>query len=185
MKSILKGVVAFLLLLYPVAIFFGISFFEPRFLTLFLLVVILVRFLSTTNVKFGAKGIERTLLIFSIILICIAFFNNSIIALKLYPVLINTSLLFVFLISLKFPPTAIERLARLKEPDLPPEGVSYTRKVTIVWSVFFSLNGLAALYTAMYTEIEIWTLYNGLISYILMGALFGSEWIYRRYYLKG
>ena len=34
--------------------------------------------------------------------------------------------------------SAIERIARLQHPDLPPEGVVYTRRVTQIWCVFFS-----------------------------------------------
>jgi len=184
MKSILKVAVGLLVALYPIAVYFGISYFEPRYLALILLFVILLRYLSTNKMKFGAKGIEIALLFLSLILISVTFFYNSIVALKLYPVLINASLLLVFLISLRFPPTAIERLARLKDPNLPPEGVSYTRKITVIWSVFFIFNGLVALYTAMFTNIEIWTFYNGLISYVLMGTLFISEWLYRKYFLK-
>ena len=62
-----------------------------------------------------------------------------------YPVLVNAILLAVFAASLWRPPTVIERIARLREPDLPPAAVVYTRRVTIVWSVFFALNGAAAL----------------------------------------
>ena len=95
--------------------------------------------------------------------------------------IIKESFLIVFSYSLLKPPSVIERLARLQEPDLPEEGVIYTKKVTLVWCVFFVFNILASLYTVFYTSTEIWTLYNGLISYVLMGTLFLSELLYRKW----
>ena len=74
----------------------------------------------------------------------------------------------------------IERVARLREPALPTAAVSYTRKVTIAWCVFFLLNGAIALYTALWASLEAWTLYNGFIAYLLIGLMFGVEWLIRR-----
>ena len=37
------------------------------------------------------------------------------------------------------------------------------------------LNGAAALYTARFTPLETWALYNGLIAYLLIGAVFAVE----------
>ena len=73
----------------------------------------------------------------------------------------------------------IERFARMKHPDLPPEGVRWCRKVTVVWCVFFVLNGSAALATVLSGDRDLWTLYNGFVSYLLMGLLFAGEWLLR------
>jgi uncharacterized membrane protein len=104
-----------------------------------------------------------------------SFWLNSSGAVLYYPVLVNAALFVVCVASLASPPSVIERIARLGEPDLPPAAVAYTRRVTIVWTVFFALNGAAALYTALYTPLETWALYNGLIAYVLIGALFTVE----------
>ena len=89
-------------------------------------------------------------------------------------------MLAVFGYSLFHPPSVVERLARLQEPDLPPSGVAYTRQVTKVWCVFFVLNGVAAAFTALYCSDAVWALYNGLIAYVLMGCLMGIEWCVRQ-----
>jgi len=34
--------------------------------------------------------------------------------------------------------------------------------------------------TARFASLQTWTLYNGLIAYLLMGVLFGGEWLLRR-----
>jgi uncharacterized membrane protein len=73
----------------------------------------------------------------------------------------------------------VERMARLTEPDLPPEAIGYTRKVTQVWCGFFVINGSIALGTAIWASPEVWTLYNGVIAYVLMGLLFGGEYLVR------
>jgi len=99
--------------------------------------------------------------------------------LRFYPVLINAMLLCTFGLSLKVGPPVIERIARLRFPDLPPEGVRYTRKVTQVWCGFFAANGTIAATLAFWGTWSWWTLYNGAISYALMGALMLGEWILR------
>ena len=104
--------------------------------------------------------------------------------LKLYPVLVNAVLLIVFGLSLWRPPSVVERLARLTQPDLPPRGVAYTRQVTRVWCAFFVVNGGLAAATALWASDAVWALYNGLLAYGLMGALFAGEWLVRQRVMK-
>ena len=101
-------------------------------------------------------------------------------ALRAWPVLLSLALAAVFAWSLRHPPSAIERIARITKPDLPPEGVAYTRKVTAVWLCFFLANAAIAAWTALFARLETWTLYNGLVSYLIIGAIFAVEWAVRR-----
>ncbi len=101
-----------------------------------------------------------------------------------YPVWVSLLMLAVFGGSLFAKQTVIERLARLQHPDLPSEGVRYTRKVTQIWCVFFVLNAAASAVLVWMREYEWWALYTGLLSYALMGLLLGGEWIYRKTVLK-
>lgn len=98
---------------------------------------------------------------------------------KFYPVLINIFMLILFSQSLIFPPSIIERIARKTEKTFPPEAVLYTRRVTQVWCVFFIINGTISLITIFWASPKIWSLYNGVISYLLMGLLFGGEYFVR------
>ena len=118
---------------------------------------------------------------FAIALLVIAATTSNELLVKFYPVLMNLGMLAIFGHSLLVPPSIVERLARIREPDLAPEGVAYTRKVTLAWCVFFVLNAAIAAYTALYTELEVWTLYNGLIAYLLMGSLMAIEFCVRIY----
>ena len=108
------------------------------------------------------------------------FSQDSEIGLRFYPVLVNAGFFFMFFYSLFYPPTVIERLARIKEPELAESGVAYTRKVTGVWCVFFVLNGSIAAYVAFFSSLQVWSLYNGLIAYIVMGCVFVGEFIVRQ-----
>jgi uncharacterized membrane protein len=110
-----------------------------------------------------------------LVLAAVSFWLEESGAVLYYPVLMNAALLVVFGASLVHPPSVVERIARVREPDLPPAGVAYTRRVTIVWTIFFVLNGAAALYTALFTTLETWALYNGLIAYVLIGTVFAVE----------
>lgn len=100
--------------------------------------------------------------------------------LKYYPAFVSLLMLSIFGHSLWFPPTYVEKIARLYEPNLPQKAIIYTRRVTIVWCGFFLLNGTIACLTARYLPERMWMLYNGGISYLLMGGLFAGELIFRQ-----
>ena len=167
-------IISVLTLAYPLLVYLGLGHFEPRWLALMLAGVALARACATRERVWLAAAAGAMLLAAASAL------GNQALPLKLYPVLVSSVLLVVFATSLFYPPSVIERLARLREPDLPPEGVAYTRRVTQVWCGFFVINGSIALCTALWATDAIWALYNGLISYGLMGVLFAGEWLVRR-----
>lgn len=171
--SLPNAFIGLVTVVYPLAIYFSLGHFEPRWAALILFSVAVTRALaSRENFWRYAAGAALLLALLSMYL-------NLATPLKLYPVIVSAALLGVFVISLWHPPTVIERLARLQDPDLPKQAVAYTKKVTIVWCGFFLMNGLIALVTALYVSDKIWALYNGLISYCLMGMLFAGEWLVR------
>jgi uncharacterized membrane protein len=161
---------------YPLALWWGQGHYEPRVLAVLLLLVVFAR-LHALRVSQAARWwISGTLL-----LLGFAVWANVLLPLKLYPVLVNIALLSVFVYSLVFPPSVAERLARLREPDLPSAAISYTRRVTQVWCGFFAANGTIALITALWSSTGVWWVYNGLIAYLLMGVLFAGEYCVRLY----
>lgn len=173
-----------LLLAYPGVIIFGIHFFQPRYVAMSIALLLIFRW--RTEARSVLAGMSRLYVaVFSVLLICIIVttITNNETLLRLYPALVNCGMLLIFGFSLKYPPSMIERFARLHEPDLTATGISYTRKVTQVWCVFFVFNGSIAAFTAFYTSREVWSLYNGLVAYILMGVLFAGEWLIRRRFI--
>jgi len=166
--------VALLTAVYPLLVYFGLGTFEPRWLALLLAGVALLRAIgSPDRFWWWAAGAALGLAGLTVL-------ANDALPLKLYPVLVNSVLLIVFGASLVHPPSAIERLARLREPDLDLRGVAYTRGVTQLWCAFFVVNGGIALATSLWASDAVWALYNGLIAYLLIGTLMGGEWLFRQ-----
>lgn len=167
-------------LLYPLAVYVGLQHFDARSLVLLLIAVAGLRVLS------DAESVHLHWLwvpLFGLLVFWILI-SNSDVGLKLYPVLLSLSFLTMFAWSLKHPPSIVERMARLREPDLPAAAIPYTAMVTKVWCVFFVVNGSISFATALWASDELWLLYNGLISYVLMGILFGGEWLVRQQVMR-
>lgn len=176
-----RVVQALLWLTYPPLIYFGLQFAEPRQLALLLaLLLLLRRRREAARLLAGLSRADLAVLGALLVLAGVTALTNSEALLRLYPAAMNLGLLLLFGLSLYVPPSMVERFARLSEPRLPPAGVRYTRRVTQLWCGFFVVNGGLAGYTALYSSRETWALYNGLIAYLLMGALFSGEWLIRR-----
>jgi uncharacterized membrane protein len=100
--------------------------------------------------------------------------------LKLSPLFIHTSLFIIFMQSLNNIPL-IERFAQLDFDDpLPPGIAAYCRKLTILWTVFFAANIAGCVWLAILGDHASWVLYNGLIVYLLIGALLLGEYLWRQ-----
>ncbi|MDR8525501.1 MULTISPECIES: COG4648 family protein [Shewanella] len=180
MRLFLQIVTATIVIAYPLAVYFGLNYLPAGSIALVLCGVLVVRLLLQQ------QQVKALLLP---IIVGISLTAGSFIAkqhdwLLLYPVVINLTMLSLFGYSLKRGPSMIERLARLKEPELPDAAIGYLNRVTLLWCGLFIFNGAMALYTALYTSLETWTLYNGLIAYLLIGSLLGGEWLYRTFWLK-
>ena len=97
-----------------------------------------------------------------------------------YPSIVNAALFFYFALSLRRGPPVVERFARMVVPDLPHAEVRYCRTVNVVWCGFFVLNGAAATALAFWAPRTWWAAYCGAISYVLVGALFATEYVVRK-----
>jgi uncharacterized membrane protein len=101
-------------------------------------------------------------------------------AAKAYPVAISLSAAAVFGGSLLAPPSLIERIARLREPDLSEAGQAYCRKVTVVWTVWLVLNAIIAGVLGWTGQDAAWAIWTGIVAYAVMGLLFLGEIAIRR-----
>lgn len=175
MRLVINSVIGFLTLLYPFAVYFGTRYVEPWQIAIAMGVLLLIRLAASE----AHQQWSRPLLIAGMIYCGFAIWSNNLMSLRYYPALVNGVMLMLFSWSLVSPPSLVERIARLQHPDLPPEGVIYTRRVTQVWCGFFIVNGGIALTTAIWASFEVWSLYNGFIAYLLMAMLFGGEYLVR------
>lgn len=186
MRTFLKIFFYVVAAVYPVIVFLLLVIFKlpTRIFSLVVIVMAFAFFLAAT----GKSKIDWRPLVSSIFLLCagvICFFTNQAIFLKLYSVAVSATFLVTFGSTLFFEPTIIFRFATLQDKTIhgslaEKQIEAYCRKVTIVWCVFFICNGAVAAYTAFFASDFVWSVYNGGISYILMGLLFAGEFLVRR-----
>lgn len=97
-----------------------------------------------------------------------------------YPALMSLGMAIAFGLSLLRPPSLVESFAALTEPAPSAAARAYMRTVSLVWCLFLATNAVLSALTAGLGDMAVWTLYNGLISYLLMAALFAGEYAVRR-----
>ncbi|MDD1791870.1 hypothetical protein L4D06_04765 [Enterovibrio makurazakiensis] len=176
----LSAVAGMLLLAYPLAVYAGLSYWGAAPLALVLIVLFACRIVSSRRSKSGPlKHLAILTGTIGIALASLGYLFKQHDWFLYYPVVVNAVMLAIFAHSLSQPQSIVEKLARLQDPDLPPSGVSYTRKVTKVWCLFFLLNGSIAWLTC-FMPLSNWTLYNGLLSYLAAGTLFAVEYLVRK-----
>lgn len=75
----------------------------------------------------------------------------------------------------------ITRIARATRSDaLPAELVTYTRNVTLLWTLMLAGIGVLSLLLAMFAPLPLWSLFTNFINYLILAALFPLEYLYRR-----
>lgn len=182
-----KILFAALSVLYPFLVFAGLCFWglSPRKLSLLLIFLAAVRIFSGS--RNGKHFFRRTLLTGILVLGCgiFAFVLDNATLLRFYPVFVNLGLLGLFLSTLFSPPNMAFRFAAassvrlLRTADRAPVE-RYCFFVTLAWCLFFVLNGTVSLCTVLFADEKVWALYNGLLSYVLIGVFFIVEFLIRR-----
>ena len=167
-------VVAFLC--YPFLMLFGLSHWGITPIALVLMVAAFLKLLVSKNSQL------KPLYVLGILCGLLSLLRQDEMWVKFYPACMNVGWLLVFAWSLRTDQSMVERIARTHEPDLPPSGVAWTRKVTYVWCGFFLFNATVSAYTALYASLATWTWYNGFVSYVLMGCLFTGEFVLRHFH---
>lgn len=110
--------------------------------------------------------------------IIILFYFKRFVFLKLYPPICNFTVFMVFFLSLFAKETVIQKFARACGDKLEKPAWNYTRNLTYFWCIFMFLNFALSVYTIFLSD-NIWILYNGFISYILVGLMFAIEYVVR------
>lgn len=121
-------------------------------------------------------------IIFTLFVIALFHFTKMT-ALKFYPPTVNFSVFLIFFLSIFSNETIIQKFARMVDGELNEAALAYTRNLTYLWSIFLFCNFLASIATIFLSD-KIWMLYNGCISYLLVGTFFAIEYIIRVTCLK-
>ncbi|HEX4367166.1 MAG TPA: hypothetical protein VH023_10070 [Rhodopila sp.] len=164
-------------LAYPLLVWTGLAKIPPAAFVLLGILGIGIRIAATNRLT--RSPIEIIVLLFAAAAVAVLLTISPTIAARAYPVAISLATATVFALSLRQPPTIIERIARLTQPNLPAAAIVYTRGVTVVWIGFLLINAAISLWTALWGTLNLWALWNGLLSYLAMGALFAGEYLIR------
>ena len=183
MKVFAGVVTTILVMLYPIAIWVGLSYFGPRTVGLWIVLLLV----PTLALRFRRARREDVLAAVRVPLIVLVVVGSGIVLdderfVLAMPVVINLALALTFGASLWSTPI-IERFARMQHPEegLDEGQVLHCRQVTRVWVGFFVLNASIAGGLALAAPVSYWATYNGGIAYGAMGLLFALEYIVRAY----
>ena len=127
---------------------------------------------------FSGKMIKALAPFIGMFAVIALFHFTDFVLLKYYPPIANFGFFAVFFSSLFQEKTVIQKIALAAEPDADENVMRYTRNLTYVWAGFTFLNFLISLATVFASE-KIWALYNGFISYFLVGTFFIIQYIVR------
>ena len=130
------------------------------------------------GVRIKKTILRISLISFAILLLVGTYFANTYFV-WLIPSFVYLWLTLLFGYTLRSPPSLCERLVRLQFPEFKPSIAEYLREVTWVWTLFFALNIPVCALLPLLAGQQVWTLYTGLLVYLLMGLLMIGEWLCR------
>ena len=160
--------------LYPFALLPALQWLQPKWIALAIGVAVAARMgTGTTRLRTGlfvALGLAA---------LALTGLLNDERALLFVPAATNAALLVLFGSTLWSEVSFVERIARSRVPELPPDEARYCRGVTKVWCAFFLANGACCAVLALYAERWVWVAYTGIAAYALMGLLFAIEYLIR------
>ncbi len=175
----IKLLVGALFLAYPFIIYYGLLHFALWQLAAVITVIAGLRlFVFKDKQSILAKvGFYSSLFLIAFSIISAILDSNG--WLKLYPIVVSSLSLVLFFSSLFSEKSAIQRIAEIKEKNIDAKKQKYMRNLTKIWCAFFVINILISAYTMLFMSLKNWTIYNGFVSYILMGTLVVFELLYR------
>lgn len=185
-RAVLTGASSLFLIVWPLLILAAVRF-ERLDAVLVLTAVVFALRLARTLIDTGAAAADKRrsafLSVGGLTLTALALVFDRTVWVLWYPVLVNAAFFVYFSASLIKGPPVVERLARLAQrgKPLPDEAIPYTRRVTQAWCVFFVANGSIAAATVMHGDLQIWTLWNGCLSYVAIGVMMAVEWLIRKW----
>ncbi len=184
-REIAAGILqALFYLAYPLVLYLAQTRLETRPIAALILALYVVTFAFRVR---GSKtefwSILRPYLPLGV-LIAIALALGERTLLLLLPSLVSLYVFGTFAWTLRQGPSMIERFARMVEDDLPPFTFRYCRRVTIVWCGFLGLNAIGVAGLALFGPVAWWAAYTGLVFYLLLGLLLGTEFCFRKLWFR-
>jgi uncharacterized membrane protein len=170
------------LVAYPVLVYLALQVAPPRAVAAATLLLVALRLALFAPARFAATA--RAFAPAALALggaSAVSLVWNDPVSLLLAPAFLNLALLAAFGASFGARETTIESLARAQVGELDADERRYCRRVTALWCAFFAANAAVSAALALSGTREAWALYNGLLAYLLAGALFTAEYLYRHW----
>lgn len=144
--------------------------------------------LAGLGLRFASTGVEaaywRPALLLSAFAVGGLALLDPTLASRAYPVVVSLAAAGVFAVTLRRPPSLVERLAIGSGQIWSPSLRTYCRNVTAIWALWLTLNAAIAAGLAIADNDRAWLLWTGAISYLVSGLLFGIEWLVRGNLIK-
>lgn len=183
----MRTLLASLALTYPLLIGAGLVLVGPRILVAAAVVVLLLHVGAGWR-RWRRDDVTRAAVpavLVAAVLGAVAILDDGRLLLFV-PALVNTAMLVSFARTLRgHGPSMIETFARLRHPELPASRGPYLRAVTWLWCAFFVVNIAVSVALAGWGTLAAWTVYNGVVAYILVGLLLAGERVYRYWRFRG
>lgn len=164
---------------YPFAAFAALTYFPARAVALVVGLAVLLRVVASR--RLGREHLARALWTVGPaigVLLLAGIYDDGRFFLFV-PALTNAALLITFARTLRTGPSMVETFARWQGYRIAGDRIGYCRTVTGVWCAFFLANVSVSLFLALYATLAQWTVYTGVVAYLLAGALFTIEIAYR------
>jgi uncharacterized membrane protein len=167
----LIGLAAF----YPAIVFFLRDSVQPSLFIVLALAIVAARLALG---EFGVGAFRPALAVTAGALVSLTLADAALAA-RAYPVLLSLTAASVFAVTLRRPPSLVERFALATGEPWSAELRSYCRGVTLTWTIWLGINAAIATYFALSHNEQAWALWTGILSYLVSGALFAGEWLIR------
>jgi len=180
-QVVLFAAIAVATVVYPFIVYASLKQIGPAVLSLVLFCLLLARVILRGDYH-QPEQYAQLALVGSLCLL--AAWQKSELILRYYPVAMSLCFAGFFAISLWAKTTLIERFASVFVKDIAEHQRQYMRVLTKLWVLLLLLNAAVSAYTACCLSLAQWTLYNGVIAYLVFGLFSMGELINRYYYKK-
>jgi len=180
MKTVLGAISALFILASPWVLYWTLSQHEVGLAAALLIGWVIVR---TIPIAIAARREQRIAALqlpaIALGFACIGWISNNGTWLLVLPSATQVAFGVAFLRSLSGTPL-IEHFARMVKPELSPGELAHCRRWTRIWGVYLIALAALGLALARWATLGVWTIYVGVVSYVLVATLFAIEYVIRK-----
>jgi len=180
MKAVMGVISALFILASPWVLYWTLSQHRVGVAAAVLIGWVVVR---TVPVLISARREQRVAALqlpaIALVFVALGWISNNGTWLLVLPSATQATFGLAFLRSLSGTPL-IEHFARMVKPELGPAQLAHCRRWTLIWGIYLLVLAAIGLGLARWATLSVWTAYVGVLSYVLIGALFAVEYVIRK-----